>query len=353
LAPRTAEKAPFRILGAALDEVRAFVQALGEPPYRAEQILSWAYGKRVRDFAAMGNLPKALRERLAVSATLATTSVDQVRRSADGTTKLLVRLADGEAIEAVMIPEGRRNTACLSTQVGCPIGCVFCASGLGGLVRNLEPGEIVEQVLHVLDLLPEGKRLTNIVVMGIGEPLLNYAATRRALEVLTARWGLGLSPRRITVSTVGLPELIERLAADGPAVNLAVSLHASDDLTRSQLVPRARPIRDILAAARRYLRQTGREVTIEYVLVKGVNDSTADARELARLIGRAPFLVNLIPLNRVEGLGWEPPGPERVARFANALRGRGVRVHVRRRRGADIEGACGQLRLRPRAGSPT
>ena len=341
------------LFGKTLTELQEIVLAEGLPRYSAGQIAQWLYHKKVRTIEGMTNLSKAGRDKLKQKYSTGLHDARSMQESVDGTRKYLFPTHNGQFIETAYIPEKNRHTLCISTQVGCGMGCVFCASGLGGLVRNLEPGEIVEQVLHVLDLLPEGKRLTNIVVMGIGEPLLNYAATRRALEVLTARWGLGLSPRRITVSTVGLPERIERLGADGPAVNLAVSLHASDDLTRSRLVPRARPIRDILAAARRYLRQTGREVTIEYVLVKGVNDSTADARELARLIGRAPFLVNLIPLNRVEGLGWEPPGPERVARFANALRGRGVRVHVRRRRGADIEGACGQLRLRPRAGSPT
>ncbi len=336
----------FEVFGASLEEVRALVESLGEPPYRAAQVLSWAYGRRVRDFHAMTNLPMGLRERLGASARLMTSSVEDVRRSLDGTTKLLVRLADGEAIEAVSIPEGRRNTACLSTQVGCPVGCVFCASGLGGLVRNLRPGEIVEQVLHLLDVLPAEARLTNVVVMGVGEPLLNYAATRRALEVLTAPWGFGLSPRRITVSTVGLPERLERLAAEGPPVNLAVSLHASDDLTRSRLVPGARAIRDVLAAATHYQRETGREVTVEYVLVAGVNDSRDDARGLARLVARRPFLVNLIPVNEVAGLGWRAPDARQVERFASALRARGVRVQVRRRRGADIEGACGQLRRR-------
>ena len=341
-----ADEEPLEVLGASLEEVKAFVESLGEPSYRAAQILSWAYGRRVRDFQAMTNLPLGLRQRLRASARLMTSSVEDVRRSVDGTTKLLIRLEDGEAIEAVSIPEGRRNTACLSTQVGCPVGCVFCASGLGGLVRNLRPGEIVEQVLHLLDALPAGARLTNVVVMGVGEPLLNYAATRRALEILTAPWGFAFSPRRITLSTVGLPERVERLAAEGPPVNLAVSLHASDDLTRSRLVPGARAIRDVLAAARHYQRETGREVTVEYVLLAGVNDSRDDAEALARLVARRPFLVNLIPVNEVAGLGWRAPDARQVEQFASALRVRGVRVQVRRRRGADIEGACGQLRRR-------
>lgn len=343
---KTAETARFRILGATLDEVRAFFRSLGQPDYRARQLLRWAYQRGARDFQPMTNLPGALRARLADCAALATSSVAEVRRSADGAAKLLVRLRDGEAVEAVVMPEGRRNTVCVSTQVGCPVGCVFCASGLGGLARNLAAGEIVEQVLHARDLLPEGERLTNVVVMGMGEPLLNYEATARALELLTAPWALGLSPRRITLSTVGLPGKMRRLAAEGPTANLAVSLHAADDLTRSRLVPGARPIREIVAAARHYLRQTGREVTIECVLMKGVNDTNADARELARVVGRLPAMVNLIPLNPVAGLSWEAPERARVERFVATLRARGLRARVRRRRGADIEGACGQLRRR-------
>lgn len=342
----------FAILGASRDEVRSFLASLGQPPYRADQILRWAYKDAAASFEAMTNLGKPLRALLAERAALFTTSVAQVLESRDGTRKLLITLADGASVEAVVIPEGERRTACISTQVGCAVGCVFCASGLGGLERNLSPSEIVEQALHAQGQLPAGELLTNIVVMGIGEPLMNYEALVRALRAFAAPWGLALSPRRITVSTVGLPDRIRQLADEGLGVNLAVSLHASDPLTRERLVPHARPLPEVVAAALDYLHRTSREVTFEYVLLKGVNDSSGDARGLAELVGRAPVLVNLLPLNPVEGLGWEEPAAARVERFVAELKRRGVRVQVRRRRGSDIAGACGQLRRRARAVAP-
>lgn len=350
----------FPVVGALRDELAAFLAGYGQPAYRADQVLRWVYRRSAADFGEMTDLPKGLRCILAQHAVLFTSRVAQVLESRDGTCKLLVALGDGAAVESVVIPEGKRRTVCVSTQVGCPIGCAFCASGMGGFQRNLAAGEIVEQVLHAAHLLrdahPKGKvlsgsSLTNIVVMGMGEPLMNYEALVRALRILTAPWGLALSPRRITVSTVGLPSRIRQLAAEGPGVNLAVSLHAADDLTRERLVPHAQPLREVVAAARDYLRQTGREVTFEYVLVKGVNDSAADARGLAELVGRENILVNLLPLNRVEGLAYDEPPASRVERFAAELRRRGVRAQVRRRRGDDIAGACGQLRLRRAPGN--
>ncbi|HUT34513.1 MAG TPA: 23S rRNA (adenine(2503)-C(2))-methyltransferase RlmN [Planctomycetota bacterium] len=342
---------PFRIVGALRDEVREFVAGLGAAPYHADQVLRWVYRAGVTCFDAMTNLARPLRAALAEHALLLTSSVGSVRESQDGTRKLLVSLADGAAVETVVIPDDRRHTACISSQVGCAIGCVFCASGLGGLERDLSPGEIVEQALHAQRQVPPGAKLTNLVVMGIGEPLMNYAALVRALRVLTAPWGLALSPRRITVSTVGIPARIEQLADEALGVNLAVSLHAADDVTRQRLVPHARPTGPLVAAARHYRRATGRAVTFEYVLVKGVNDSAGDARALAELVGGEPILVNLLPLNPVEGLPWEEPSAERVARFAAQLRRERVRVQVRKRRGGDIAGACGQLRRRTAAGA--
>ncbi len=338
----------FRLIGATRDEVRAWACALGLPAYRADQVLRWVYKGGATGFEGMTDLPKALRGELAQHALAYTTSLSEVRKSGDGTRKLLVVLGDGEAVEAVVIPEGRRRTACISTQVGCAVGCVFCASGAGGLVRNLAAGEIVEQALHAAG--QAGGRLTNVVAMGIGEPLMNYEALVRALRVLTAPWGMGLAPRRITVSTVGLPDRIRRLAEEGLGVNLAVSLHAADDVTRERLVPHGRPVREVVAAARDYLRRTGREVTFEWVLVHGVNDSPDDARALAELVAGEPVLVNVLPLNPVEGMAWEAPPVGRVGRFVAELERRGVRVQVRRRRGADIQGACGQLRRRARGG---
>jgi 23S rRNA (adenine2503-C2)-methyltransferase len=277
--------------------------------------------------------------------------VADVRRSRDGTEKLLVALADGERVEAVVIPEGPRRTVCISTQVGCAVGCVFCASGLGGLVRDLAAGEIVEQVLHARRCIEGEGGLSHVVAMGIGEPLANYAALVDALRVLTAPWGLALSGRRITVSTVGLPGRMRRLADEGLGVNLAVSLHAAADATRRRLVPGGGAVGEVMAAARDFQRRTRRDVTLEYVLVRDVNDSVEDARGLAELAGESPILVNLIPLNPVAGLGWAEPPSARVERFAAELRRRRVRVQVRRRRGADIEAACGQLR-RQASGPP-
>ncbi|HRT96961.1 MAG TPA: 23S rRNA (adenine(2503)-C(2))-methyltransferase RlmN, partial [Planctomycetota bacterium] len=243
---------PFHLLGATRDDLRAWLSAQGQPAYRADQLLHWLYASEAASFEVMANLPKALRAALAQRAVAYTTRVAATRISADGTQKLLVALADGEAVETVIIPEGRRRTVCVSTQVGCAIGCLFCASGAGGLVRNLASGEIVEQALHARRAMAPA-HLTHLVVMGMGEPLMNLDALLRALGVFTAPWGLALGPRRVTVSTVGLPEGIRRLAAEGPGVNLAVSLHAADDVTRARLVPHARPVAQVVAAARHYL----------------------------------------------------------------------------------------------------
>lgn len=334
----------FRIIGATRAELRAQVESLGEAAFRADQILRWVYRGGADGFEQMMNLPAGLRSRLAEEAALHTTEVRDVQTSRDGTEKLLLGLADGETVETVIIPAGDRRTVCISTQAGCAVGCVFCASGLGGLVRDLTAGEIVEQVLHAQRRLGDALGSMNIVVMGIGEPLSNFAALVRSLEIFTAAWGLAMSGRRITVSTVGLPGRIHDLAAAGLGVNLAVSLHAADDVARARLVPGAKPIRDVVRAARDYLRATEREVTFEYVLVRDVNDGAVDARALAEQVGDLPVLVNLIPLNPVAGLRWEAPPPERVERFVEVLHRRGVRAELRRRRGADIDAACGQLR---------
>ena len=324
--------------------------SLDQPAYRARQIREAVFRRAAGSFEEMTDLPKDLRARLAAGLRVHSSSVETVRRSRDGTAKILVLLEDGRRVEAVIIPEGRRTTACISTEVGCPVRCVFCASGLEGLVRPLRAHEIVEQVLHVLRLLPgDGARgLTNLVLMGMGEPLLNYDATAAALRALRDPGGIGLGARRITLSTVGIVEGMDRLAAEGIPVNLAVSLHAPDDTTRTRIVPlNARyGVAKVAAAARRYAKETGRDVTFEYVLLSGVNDSDAQAGMLADLAAGAHVNVNLIPFNRVEGLPYLPPGEERVEAFAAALRKRGVAVHVRRRRGDDIDAACGQLRLR-------
>jgi 23S rRNA (adenine2503-C2)-methyltransferase len=331
-------------------ELASILGALGEPAYRARQVRDAVFRRGAATFAEMTELPAALRESLGGALRVLSSSVDLVRRSEDGTVKFLVLLEDGRRVEAVIIPEGRRTTLCVSTEVGCPVRCAFCASGLEGLVRPLAAHEIVEQVLHARRLLAaDGVRaLTNLVLMGMGEPLLNYDATVAALAALRDPGGIGLGARRITLSTVGIVEGMDRLRREGHPVNLAVSLHAPDDATRDRIVPlNARTgVAAVVEAARRHAKETGRDVTFEYVLLAGVNDADAQAALLADLAAGAHLNVNLIPFNRVEGLPFESPAESRVRAFAGILRRRGVVVHVRRRRGADIDAACGQLRLR-------
>ena len=353
----------------ALDEaaLAAVLSDLGEPAYRARQIRRAVFRRSASSFAEMTDLPAELRERLSPALRAVTSSVETVSRSRDGTVKLLIRLEDGRRVEAVLIPEGDRTTLCVSSEVGCPVRCAFCASGLEGLVRPLRGHEIVEQVLHARRLLAgdaapgsPARGITNLVLMGMGEPLLNFEAVAEALTALRDREGIGLGARRITLSTVGIVEGMERLAAEGHPINLAVSLHAPDDPTRTRIVPlNARyGVAAVVDASRRYAKATGRDVTFEYVMLSGVNDSPEQAGMLAAHAAGAHVNVNLIPFNRVEGLPFEPPPQEVLDRFAAILRGRGVVVHVRRRRGEDIDAACGQLRLtayraeRPAAAEP-
>lgn len=318
-----------------------------EGAYRADQIRRWVFGKRVDDFSAMHDLPSGLRSRLAAHFSLFESRVVRHQVAADRTEKLLLELSDGEHVECVLMREPQRRTVCISTQVGCAMGCVFCASGLNGVKRNLSPGEILEQVLRLDRLLAADERLTNVVVMGIGEPLANLKALLPALDTLNEKGGLGLGARRITVSTVGLPDGIRRLAAHGRPYNLAVSLHAPNDELRNRIVPvNARiGIASILAAADDYFERTGRRVTYEYVLLRGLNDSEQHAQELGALLRSRNAHVNLIPMNRVEPLSLAAPSGVQVARFVAALERAGVNVTVRKRKGADIDAACGQLRL--------
>ncbi len=313
------------------------------------------FRRALGSFAEMTDLPAGTREALAGALRIHSSSVEKVQRSKDGTAKLLVLLEDGQRVEAVVIPEGKRRTLCVSTEVGCPVKCVFCASGLEGLLRPLAAHEIVEQVLHARRLLAaEGEgAITNLVLMGMGEPLLNYEATAAALKALRDPKGIGLGARRITLSTVGIVEGMERLAGEGHPINLAVSLHAPDDATRNRIVPLNAKygVAKVAEASRRYAKATGRDVTFEYVLLAGLNDSDAQAGLLADLAAGAHVNVNLIPFNRVEGLPYSPPSPEREEAFADILRARGVVVHVRRRRGDDIDAACGQLRLKVDGGA--
>jgi 23S rRNA (adenine2503-C2)-methyltransferase len=318
--------------------------------FQARQIAHWLYRHGVENYAGMRNVPSQLREALAAVLPAHSSTIAKADQAADGTEKLLLRLADGETVECVIIPEGERTTLCVSSQVGCPVACVFCASGMAGVKRNLTTGEIVEQVLHARRRLPAGRALTNLVVMGMGEPMLNLDALLPALARLHDSAGIDMGARRITVSTSGYPRQMAEFAAADPSYNLAVSLHAADDELRKRLVPTAKhTVREIVAAANSYFGQKSREVTFEVVLLEGLNDRPQDAAAMIDVLHALPCTVNLIPWNPVEELaprGLRRPAASRVDTFADDLRRGGLNVTVRRQRGADKSAACGQLRLR-------
>jgi len=323
--------------------------ALDDKPFRAKQILEWVYQHGAGTFDEMTNLSKPLRQRLSDRFDVYASRI--VRRSAskDGTVKLLLQWPDGATSECVMIPTERRRTACISSQVGCPMGCRFCASGLGGLQRNLTTGEIIEQVLRVsAEARTADGRLSNVVLMGLGEPLANYDAVMRAVRVLNAPWGPNIGARKITISTVGLINQIHRLADEGLQLNLAVSLHAPTDGLRQELIPPAEemPLSKLAAACKLYFEQTGREITVEYLLLDGVNDRRTHAAQLVRFTKQFRCNVNLIRYNPVEGLPYGRPSSEATDAFKRCLQGDGVNAHVRTSRGLDIDAACGQLRRR-------
>jgi 23S rRNA (adenine2503-C2)-methyltransferase len=329
------------------ESMREIVASWSEPTYRAQQVFEWVFAKGVFDYSNMTNLPKLFRERLAREFALLQGEVIREEAARDGTTKRLLRWGDGTTSECVLIPDQDRRTVCISTQVGCPAGCRFCASGVGGLQRQLSAGEIIEQALQAR-LMCGSERLTNVVFMGIGEPLANYEATVRAVRALNASWGLGIGARRITVSTVGLPARMRKLADEGLQITLALSLHAPTDDLRRELIPWAErvTIAELVDAACYYFDRTGREVTLEYILLGGVNDSVELARQLAALTNQMRANVNLIAYNPVDGMPYERPREDDVRRFLSTLRDRGVNAHVRRSRGLDIDAACGQLRRR-------
>ena len=334
------------LLDHSADQLRTWFAERELPAYRAEQVRRWLFEKRAGGFADMSDLPKAVRAALVEDFQFWMSRTIGHHQSADGTEKLLVELADGNRIECVLLRDRLKRTICISTQVGCAMGCVFCASGLDGVVRNLSTGEIVEQMLLLNRLLTPEERLSHIVVMGMGEPLANLKNLLPALAEATSKTGLGISARRITVSTVGLPDGIRALAAEEVPYHLAVSLHAPDDELRSRLVPVNKNIglTAIMDAAQDYFNATGRRLTFEYVLLADVNDSPAHARRLAALLGNRTALVNVIPFNPVEGLPYRAPSDDALARFTAILEQSRIGVKVRRRRGDKIDAACGQLR---------
>jgi 23S rRNA (adenine2503-C2)-methyltransferase len=328
------------------------------PAYRVAQVRKWLFEKRAADWDAMSDLSKALRAELAERFRLWTATVDRHTRADDGTEKLLLALADGGQIECVLLRGRERRTICISTQVGCGMGCVFCASGLDGVDRNLTTGEIVEQMLRLQRLLrpgePQDERLSHIVVMGMGEPLANLDRLLPALDEARREDGLGISARRITISTVGLPPAMERLARHKVHYRLAVSLHAPNDDLRNQLVPVNKNIglEAILEAADHYFEVSGRQLTFEYVLLADVNDAPEQARQLARLLRGREALLNVIPYNPVAGLPYGTPTAERREEFRRILEAGGIRVKFRHRKGDRIDAACGQLRRSHAGQSP-
>jgi 23S rRNA (adenine2503-C2)-methyltransferase len=352
--PQDSPAAPSRepIASFGKDELASRLVAMGQPAFRAGQVLDWIYQKRVSSFAAMTNLPAALREVL--ESQFSAASIEQVRRlgSRDTTQKFLFRLADGQLIETVLIPASPalygeasdRRTLCVSSQVGCAYGCKFCASGLDGWTRNLRAGEMVEQILRVEAASAE--KVNNLVFMGMGEPLANYEQLMRAVGIINAPWGVGLGARHITISTSGLAPQIRRLADQPLQVRLAISLHGATDAVRAQIMPvnRKYPIAELMDACRYYRASKKQKLTFEYILIDGINDSEEQARRLAPLAAELDAKVNLIPYNSVEGLQWARPPADRQEAFLRLLTSRGVSATLRREKGHDIDAACGQLR---------
>ncbi len=332
--------------------VKALVEA-GEPAYRADQVLDWIYRKRVVAFEAMTNLPASLRAMLSEHFVILPCAPALDRHSEDCTGKFLIRLHDGRYIETVLIPASPalygepsdRRTLCVSSQVGCAYGCRFCASGLLGWTRHLEPDEIVAQVLIAESR--SGERVNNIVFMGMGEPLANFDNWLAAVRILNAPWGVGIGARRMTVSTSGLAPRIRDLARQPLQIRLAVSLHGATDDVRERIMPvnRKYPLEELLDACAFYQKIRKERITFEYILIKDVNDSPEQAARLAMIARRLGALVNLIPYNRVVGLEWQRPTPERQEKFLKTLRAANIKATLRREKGHDIDAACGQLRL--------
>ena len=364
---------PTDIKSLTREELESQFKDWGEPAYRVTQLLDWLYARRVTGWDAMMNLPKTLRAKLAENFSLRTLELVRKQGAKDETQKFLWRLHDHSLIESVLIPANPalygeasdRHTLCISTQVGCAYGCKFCASGLDGWKRNLSPDEIVEQVVAVERVTCDECRVTrteitspvtrhpsrfvdNVVVMGMGEPLANYDHLLKALKILNAPWGGGIGARKITISTSGLAPQIRKLAAEPLQFRLALSLHGATDVVRNKIMPvnKKYPLQELLAACMDYQQAKGRMITLEYILIAGVNDAIEQTKPLAVLAKKLFAKVNLIPYNPVEGLNWERPDEQTCEAFLRALERQKVTATLRREKGRDIDAACGQLRLK-------
>jgi 23S rRNA (adenine2503-C2)-methyltransferase len=344
---------PPALTDLALEDYKALAELPHAKRFSPKQIRSWVLERGARDFEAMTDLSKSLREQLAQGWRVRRGSLERVHPSRDGTTGILTRLEDGQLIESVSIPEGDRRTLCLSSQVGCAVACRFCASGLDGVIRNLTSGEILEQILLARELAPESP-LTNYVFMGSGEPTHNMREVRKAIGVMNHPEGLAIGARRITVSTIGHPEALAALSEDDIPFNIALSLHAPNDAAREALMPGLgrSQLRETLKSAQARFEKTGRRITAEVVVLAGINDTVEVAQEFAELLGGLNVVVNLIPWNAVQDIDLSSPAPERVEAMANTLRTRGLAATIRRPRGRDVGVACGQLRRHAQRNEP-
>jgi len=332
------------------EHVKEILTSMGEPAWRAKTILAWTYQKRAKSFEDMTDLPKALREKLSHAITFSSVTEVKTQESRDGTRKALLEIWDGRSIETALIPSTKGHyTVCVSSQVGCAVGCPFCASGQQGFERNLGASEICDQVLYFNRRIEPEETIGNIVYMGMGEPMTNYAEVLSATKHLNASWGFGKGARSITISTAGYIPGIERLSKEKLQVGLAVSLHAGNNALRDQLVPinRKYPLDKLIPACAAYVQKTGRRVTFEYCLFAGINDSLEQARELGHLVRGLNCHINLITANHTGGCDWQPPAQEKVKEFEDEL----LRLHIvatrRKSMGRDIQAACGQLKGRP------
>ncbi|MCK8826906.1 23S rRNA (adenine(2503)-C(2))-methyltransferase RlmN [Natroniella acetigena] len=335
------------LVGKTIAELEELMTDLDQPSFRVKQLFNWIYNQKVAQVTEMKNLPKELRNKLQQVAKIEEFTVLNRQVSEDGTEKYLFKLADGEKIETVYLPnQDGRKSLCISSQVGCAMGCNFCATGLQGLSRNLTAGEIVNQIL-MLERLKE-ERISNVVLMGMGEPLANYAQVLKAIRLINHEAGLNIGSRKITLSTCGLAPEIKQLADEELQLTLAISLHAPTDQLRSQMMPinQRYPLKDLLAACDYYIKQTGRRVSFEYALVEGVNDSQDLARKLATLLSGVLAHVNLIPINPVQEFEYNKPHRKAIKMFKEQLEMKNIPVTVRVERGADIDAACGQLKAK-------